>query len=86
MGCEMKQNLFNTLLIALAVSVIGIVIYVALTLPDQRTTSEKMGDAVDTLGDSISDAARELEPRTPAEKFGDAVKDIGSDMKSETAP
>lgn len=50
--------------------------YVLLTMPDRRTTGDKIGDAVDTIdrGGSLGDAAKQLESRTPAEKIEDAVQ------------
>lgn len=55
------------------VAVIGIVGYYVLNAPDQRSAGEKIGDAIDQLGD-----------RTPGEKLGDAVKDAGDDIKKAT--
>lgn len=57
-----------------------------LTMPDQRSTGDRLGDAVDSLtaGQGADKAVRQLEPRTPGEKLGDAVKDAGQDLKNAT--
>ena len=55
------------------VILIGVIAYAALTAPDNRSTGERVGDAIDELGD-----------RTPGEKLGDAVEDAGEDIKRNT--
>ncbi len=50
--------------------VLALVGFYVLNAPDQRSPGEKIGDAIDQLGD-----------RTPGEKLGDAVKDVGDDLK-----
>ncbi len=72
--------------------IIGLVVVVAffvvvwsmLTMPDQRSTGERVGDAIDALPQGVDKAARELEQRTPGEKLGDAVKDAGEDIRRNT--
>lgn len=59
----------------IAVLVVGFVAYAALTAPDQRSTGEKVGDAVGKLDEGLDDAGRELEDRTPAERISDEVQD-----------
>ena len=82
----MTQKTLTTLLVLLIVAVIAIFGYRALVMPDQRTTGERMGDAVDAIGDGVDKAARELEDRSPAEKLGDAVDDAAKDIKENVAP
>lgn len=79
-----NNNLTNILLtiVALAVIVVGVLFY--LNKPDNRSTGEKIGDAVEKLGDGTRDAGRELQDRTPGEKIGDAVKDAKEDIKDAT--
>lgn len=50
--------------------------YYILNAPDQRSSGEKIGDAINELP-NVDKAARELEDRTPGEKLEDAVKDAG---------
>ncbi len=52
--------------------------YYFLTLPDQRTASQKMGDAVHELDNGPDKAARQLEDRTAGQKIGDKIKDATS--------
>ncbi len=57
------------------VAILGLAAYTLMTTPDQRSTGEKVGDAIDKLDDGVDDAARELESRTPAERIGDEIND-----------
>lgn len=57
-------------LIALAAIAWGI-----LNMKEQRTTGEKIGDAIDALDKGANDAVKELEDRTLGEKLKDAVTD-----------
>lgn len=70
-------------------AVIAIVLIIAgyfiLTMPDTRTASEKLGDAIHDLDKGPDKAARQLEDRTPGQKLGDAVKDAGDDIKHSTS-
>ena len=65
----------KSLLTIVIVVLIAAIAYGVLTMPDQRTTGEKVGDAIDVLPQGVDKAARELEDRTPGEKIGDAIKD-----------
>lgn len=51
-----------TIALVIAVAVIG---YYVLNAPDQRSAGQKVGDAIDELGD-----------RTPSERLGDNLKKI----------
>lgn len=82
----MPQNNAKTILILLIIILLAVGGYLVLNRPDQRTTGERMGDAIDAIGDGVDTAGRQLEDRTPAEKFGDAVKDIGDNIKEKTSP
>ena len=59
--------------------------YYLLTMPDSRTTTEKVGDAVHDLDKGPTQAARQLEDRTPGQKLGDKIKDAGDNVKDSTA-
>lgn len=73
----------------LAIAAIVVILVIAgiymLTAPDRRTPGEKIGDAIDELGEGVGEAAEQLEDRTPAEKLGDAIEDAGDDMKKSPA-
>lgn len=77
-------NQSNKLMIVLVVIVLAAIAWTVLSMPDERTTSQKIGDAVDELPNGMDKAARQLEDRTPGEKLGDAVKDTGDDIKKAT--
>lgn len=64
--------------------VLAFVAYGVLTLPDKRTTGQRIGDAIDALPQGADKAAQQLEKRTPGEKLGDAIKDVGDDVKKNT--
>lgn len=80
----MNNSNSKTLLVIAIVVVVGIIAWGVLTMPDQRSTGQKVGDAIDTLPQGVDKAARQLENRTPGEKLGDAVKDVGDDIKEKT--
>ncbi len=71
-------------LTVVVVAVIAVLGYAVLTMPDHRTSTEKLGDAIHDLSKGPDKAARQLEDRTPGQKIGDAVKDAGDDIKHNT--
>ncbi|MFA6280024.1 MAG: hypothetical protein WC612_04455 [Bdellovibrionales bacterium] len=82
----MVQKIVKATLVILIVGVIALVGFRALNMRDQRTTGQRMGDAVDAVSDGVDNAGRQLKNRTPGEKLGDAVKDVGDDIKEKSAP
>ena len=54
---------------------LGFLVYWVLTMPDNRNTTEKVGDAIHDLPQGVDKAGRQLEDRTPGQKLGDAIKD-----------
>lgn len=80
----MATNTNKGLLTVIIVLIIGVLVWSVMTMPDQRSTGTKIGDAVDALPDGVDKAARQLEDRTPGEKVGDAVKDAGDEIKDAT--
>ena len=80
----MKSNssVFIGLLLVVVLIVVG---YFVLTMPDNRTTSQRVGDAVHDLDNGPTAAARQLEDRTPGQKLGDKIKDAGDDVKNSTS-
>ena len=73
----------NTLVTLLIVIVVIAGAYYFLYGKDTRTGGQKLGDAVDTLGDthSLGRASEELKDRSPAEKLGDAIKNKNEELK-----
>jgi len=71
----MATNTNKGLITVIIVVILGVIAWGVLTMPDQRTSGERLGDAVDALPKGVDNAARELEPRTPGERVGDAIKD-----------
>lgn len=67
--------------LAIAVAIGG---YYILNAPDQRSTGDKIGDAINELPNGVDKAVRQLEDRTPGEKLKDAVNDVGDDIKKST--
>lgn len=75
----MQNSSMKMWLVILAVAVVAVGGYAILTMPDDRTVGEKIGDAADQLGEgNLDNAARELQDRTPAERIGDAVNDAAN--------
>jgi hypothetical protein len=64
--------------------VVAAIVVILLTLPDRRTTGERVGDAVDALPHGVGTAAGQLRDRTPAEKAGDAVQKTEDKAKDAT--
>jgi hypothetical protein len=68
----MNRNSIIGLIVVVLVIVVG---FLVLNQPDQRSTGEKIGDAVGRLDEGVDDAARELEDRTPGERIKDGYED-----------
>ncbi len=81
----MNSSSGRNLLVALVLLVAAVLVWGLLIMPDQRSTGQKIGDAVDALPQGIDKAGRQLEDRTPGQKLGDAVKDTGDDIKNSTS-
>ena len=81
----MNSSSGRNLLVALVLLVAAVLLWGLLIMPDQRSTGQKIGDAVDALPQGIDKAGRQLEDRTPGQKLGDAVKDTGDDIKNSTS-
>ena len=71
----MSQKSTNFMIFALVVVVVGAIGYGLATMPDERSPSEHLGDAVSQLDEGVDDAARELEKRTPFERAADEFED-----------
>jgi hypothetical protein len=71
--------------ILLTIIIVLVLGYAFFTMPDSRSPTEKLGDAIHELDKGPDKAARQLESRTPGEKLGDAVKDTGDKIKNSTS-
>ena len=65
----------RNLLALTMIIILGVLVWGLLSMPDQRSTGQRIGDAIDTLPQGADKAARQLERRSPGERLGDAVKD-----------
>ncbi len=65
----------NTRMGIVTLALMAVVAYAVLTMPDQRSSGQRIGDAIDALPQGIDKAAKQLEKRTPGEKLGDAIKE-----------
>jgi hypothetical protein len=68
------NNLNKTLIGLIVVALIAALAWSLATMPDRRSTGQRIGDAVDALPDGVDKAADQLGDRTPAERIGDSVK------------
>lgn len=72
------------------VAVLALGSYIMLTKPDQRSSSEKISDAIHALPQGVDKAEQQLESRTPGQKLGDDIKDagdkVGDKIKEDTKP
>ena len=80
----MATSQSKSIVTIIVVAVAALVGYSILTMPDHRTGTQKLGDAIHDLDKGPDKALRQLENRTPGEKIGDAVKDAGNGIKSNT--
>jgi flagellar biosynthesis/type III secretory pathway M-ring protein FliF/YscJ len=81
---KMRKNKYNWLFAAIAVIFVAIVAYGVLTMPDRRSPSEKVTDAINAMSQGSEKAGEQLETRTPGQKLGDVVKDAGDRIKEDT--
>jgi hypothetical protein len=79
-----NQSPVKVILVIIIVAVIAVLAYSVLTMPDNRSGAERLGDAISELPNGVDKAANELEDRTPGEKIGEAVKDAGENIKENT--
>lgn len=70
------RGMMNWLFILLAIA--GLTLVAAC---DEPTTSEKIENAADDLGDGIEDASEEMQDRSAGEKVGDAIEDAGEEIQ-----
>jgi hypothetical protein len=63
------------------VAVVAIAIFVS--LPDRRTTGERVGDAVEALPHGVDKAADQLEDKSPAERAGDKIEQKVDEAKDD---
>lgn len=80
-----NSNSNRGILVGVVAVLVIVAAYFFLTMPDRRTPTEKLGDAIHELPKGPDKAARQLEDRTPGQKIGDAVKDAGDDIKRNTS-
>ncbi|HEU0118847.1 MAG TPA: hypothetical protein VFR09_09470 [Alphaproteobacteria bacterium] len=65
----------RNVVVIIVVAVLAVGAYFVLTMPDRRTPTEKIGDAIHDLPQGFDKASRQLEDRTPGQKIGDTIKD-----------
>lgn len=80
----MTNSSTRTIVALAAVAVLALVAWAVLTMPDRRSTGQRIGDAVDALPQGVDKAAQQLESRTPGERLGDAVENAGERIKETT--
>jgi len=83
---EVIEATYKKPLALIAIIILAFLVYGALTMPDRRSATDKIGDAVHELPQGVDKAARQLEDRTPGQKLGDDVKDAGDKIKQNTQP
>ena len=72
-------SISRNVLLAIGVIVLAFLAYIIMTTPDQRSMSEKVGDAIHDLPQGVDKASRQLEDRTPGQKLDDTIKDNTGD-------
>ena len=71
----MATNNSKTIIGVIAVVAVVAIAAFVLNMPDRRSPTDKVGDAIGQLDNGVDNAARELEDRTPGERASDAIKD-----------
>jgi hypothetical protein len=72
----------RNMLIAILLVIVLAAAYNVLTRPDDRTTSERVGDAIHELPNGLDKATDELkDDRTPGQKIGDEMRHAGDKIK-----
>jgi hypothetical protein len=74
----------RNLMALLIVAMIGVLAWNVLTMPDHRSTGQRVGDAIDALP-NVGKASNELQDRTPGQRLGDSIKDVGQNVKDTTS-
>ncbi len=77
---EAARNLMALLIVVM----IGVLAWNVLTMPDHRSTGQRVGDAIDALP-NVGRASSELHDQTPGERLGDSIKNAGQKVKDQTA-
>ncbi len=72
------------LIVLLVLIILGVATYAFLTMPDQRSWNDKVGDAFHALPQGVGAASEQLENRTPGQKLGDDIKNTGQNVKDNT--
>ena len=63
----------NGIYILCGIALVVIVAIFLLNLPDNRSGTERVGDAVEALPNGVDKAGDQLKDRNPVEKAGDAI-------------
>jgi hypothetical protein len=69
-----KQGIRVVAIVVAAVLVLAIA-YKVMTLPDHRSATDKLSDAIRDLPKGPDKAVDDLQDRTPGQKLGDKIKD-----------
>jgi Phr family secreted Rap phosphatase inhibitor len=63
-------------------AVVVVAIAVGVTMQNDPTLGERLGDAAEEMGDGVEEATEELDPnRTVGEEIGDTIEDAGDEIQ-----
>ncbi|WP_085902066.1 hypothetical protein [Kiloniella majae] len=63
-------------------AVVVVAIAVGVSMQNDPTLGERLGDAAEELGDGVEEASEELDPnRTLGEEIGDTIEDAGDELQ-----
>jgi hypothetical protein len=83
----MTQPNARGLLIVVVVLLAIAAVYGVVNGPDNRTATQKVGDAIHELPNGVDKSMDELkDDRTPGQKIGDDVRHMGDKIKENSAP
>ncbi len=72
---QQTTGLSRSLIAFVVVALLCFLAYVFLTMPDNRSWTDRVGDAFHAAPQGVGKASEQLEDRTPGQKLGDTIKD-----------
>lgn len=69
------SNLYKWPLLIASLIILAVLVYGVMSIQDERSTSQRVSDAVHNLPRGYDKAEQQLEDRTPIQKLGDDMRD-----------
>ena len=72
-----QSKLITAIAVVVVILIVALFASGTLSFKDNRSTSDRVGDAIHALPDGADKAADQLGDRSPGERVGDTIKGIG---------